>query len=233
MQQQQLDPKEIIEGPPRRKHPVLLRQTSFKALDEQITFIRADGLETQGSHTARFGEIEQRGMALTPKGRKLYDHLLAETLAAVPDALSYVEDYYRQLQLSFERFPDDLIEIWRQGLGYFRFQMHSTPFDPLATDLDSLITQGHLELIPITYEDFLPVSAAGIFRSNLDPQQSQDFERSPNQLEFENALGYPLHNEFDYYATIQAESLERCLQQAEYEPRTIDSLLQQLSARNH
>ncbi len=30
----------------------------------------------QGTHTARFGEIEQRGVALTPKGRQIYDELL-------------------------------------------------------------------------------------------------------------------------------------------------------------
>ncbi len=29
--------------------------------------------QKQGTHTARFGEIEQRGVALTPKGRQLYD----------------------------------------------------------------------------------------------------------------------------------------------------------------
>jgi uncharacterized glyoxalase superfamily metalloenzyme YdcJ len=32
--------------------------------------------DAQGSHSARFGEIEQRGVALTPKGRALYDQLL-------------------------------------------------------------------------------------------------------------------------------------------------------------
>ena len=34
--------------------------------------------EHKGTHTARFGEIEQRGVALTPKGRELYDSLLAK-----------------------------------------------------------------------------------------------------------------------------------------------------------
>jgi uncharacterized glyoxalase superfamily metalloenzyme YdcJ len=32
--------------------------------------------EHRGTHSARFGEIEQRGVALTPKGRALYDRLL-------------------------------------------------------------------------------------------------------------------------------------------------------------
>ena len=54
--------KEVVEGPPRRKHPILLRQTSFKALEEPVRFLGAD---TAGTHTARFGEVEQRGIALT------------------------------------------------------------------------------------------------------------------------------------------------------------------------
>ncbi|VDZ78840.1 putative cytoplasmic protein [Salmonella bongori] len=54
------------------KSPFCWRQTSFKALEEQVLFVG----EKQGTHTARFGEIEQRGVALTPKGRQLYDELL-------------------------------------------------------------------------------------------------------------------------------------------------------------
>ena len=67
-----ITPKDVIEGPPRRQWPILLRQTSFKALEESIDF--AD--HHDGTHTARFGEIEQRGVALTPRGRALYDQLL-------------------------------------------------------------------------------------------------------------------------------------------------------------
>ncbi|MGH8360044.1 MAG: 2-oxoadipate dioxygenase/decarboxylase HglS, partial [Pseudomonas sp.] len=78
-----ITPKAVIEGPPRRQCPILLRQTSFKALDEAIAFTDA-----KGSHSARFGEIEQRGVALTPKGRALYDQLLnaaRDELGAFPN----------------------------------------------------------------------------------------------------------------------------------------------------
>jgi uncharacterized glyoxalase superfamily metalloenzyme YdcJ len=67
-----IEPKALIEGPPRREVPILLRQTSFKALEEPVMFAG----EHKGTHSARFGEIEQRGIALTPKGRALYDRLL-------------------------------------------------------------------------------------------------------------------------------------------------------------
>ncbi|MDQ8589275.1 2-oxoadipate dioxygenase/decarboxylase HglS, partial [Klebsiella aerogenes] len=69
-----IEPKALIEGPPRREVPILLRQTSFKALEEPVMFAG----EHKGTHSARFGEIEQRGVALTPKGRALYDRLRNE-----------------------------------------------------------------------------------------------------------------------------------------------------------
>src|SRR5699024_10661562 len=72
MPEYDITPKKIIEGPPKRSRDILLRQTSFKALEESIRFAGA----STGHHTARFGEIEQRGIALTPAGRKLYDELL-------------------------------------------------------------------------------------------------------------------------------------------------------------
>ncbi|MET1038518.1 MAG: VOC family protein [Aeromicrobium sp.] len=65
-----------IQGPPRTEKPdVLLRQTSFRALAEPRTFRDADGSLTSGDLRVRFGEVEARGVALTPKGRDLYDSL--------------------------------------------------------------------------------------------------------------------------------------------------------------
>jgi uncharacterized glyoxalase superfamily metalloenzyme YdcJ len=72
-----IDAKAVIEGPPPRRCPILLRQTSFKALQETVHFPSGEAADA-GTHTARFGEIEQRGLALTPKGRALYDQLLAQ-----------------------------------------------------------------------------------------------------------------------------------------------------------
>ena len=58
--------------------PILLRQTSFRALDEQRTFRQPDGTLGEGTLRVRFGEVEQRGIALTEKGREIYDAMLAE-----------------------------------------------------------------------------------------------------------------------------------------------------------
>lgn len=76
-----LPAKAVIEGPPRRSCPILLRQTSFKVLDKSVSFPADNGTWVEGHHTARFGEIEQRGVALTRKGRALYDQLLVQVRA--------------------------------------------------------------------------------------------------------------------------------------------------------
>ncbi|XPE41605.1 2-oxoadipate dioxygenase/decarboxylase family protein [Shigella flexneri] len=54
-----IEPKILIEGPPRRRGTILLRQDHFKALEEMVLFA---GRET-GHAFAHFGEIEQRGVA--------------------------------------------------------------------------------------------------------------------------------------------------------------------------
>lgn len=72
-----------IQGPPRTHRPeILLRQTSFRALAEPRTFREGDGSLSQGELRVRFGEVEQRGVALTPTGRALYDERGVE---AFPD----------------------------------------------------------------------------------------------------------------------------------------------------
>lgn len=168
MQAEGLPAKEVIEGPPTRTCPILLRQTSFHALHEPIRFL--DGVD--GGHTARFGEIEQRGVALTPKGRALYDTCLNE--ARANKALPYTE----ALSAAFARFPDDWATLQAEGLAYFYNN------DPAR---------------PVIYEDFLPVSAAGIFKSNLGGGDSGAEELIGSQKEFESALGVQVFDSFSLY----------------------------------
>lgn len=207
-----ISPKAVVEGPPRRNCPILLRQTSFKALQEPVAFPGADGSLTAGHHTARFGEIEQRGIALTPKGRALYDKLLNDTRAVARPAAdgSNAAEYVAALEATFEAFPDDWDAIRREGLGYFTFAAApGRSIDPDA-GIDTLVARGDLVATPLVYEDFLPVSAAGIFQSNLGDNAAQHFEASPNQRVFEHALGAAVLDEFEHYAAIQAASLNAC-----------------------
>jgi uncharacterized glyoxalase superfamily metalloenzyme YdcJ len=205
-------PKAIVEGPPTRACPILLRQTSFKALEESVSFQSADGSWKQGSHTARFGEIEQRGVALTPKGRALYDELLNASRAIIRPATdgSNAAEYQQALSEAFKPFPDSWVGIRAEGLGYFAYSLtakgRKSKAD-MSQSLDSLIADGVLQFDPIVYEDFLPVSAAGIFQSNLGDDAAQDFVASPNQQRFETDLGARVLNEFDHYAGIELASI--------------------------
>lgn len=211
-----ISPKAVVEGPPTRKCAVLLRQTSFKALEEAVSFTDAEGEWKAGTHTARFGEIEQRGIALTPKGRGLYDALLDKTRARIRPASdgSNAAEYVRILGEVFEEFPDTWAEIREQGLGYFAYSIadrSKAKSELTVANLDKLIAEGAIQFDPIVYEDFLPVSAAGIFQSNLGDDDTQEFTESPNQKRFEADLGATVLNEFEHYARIERESVEGAL----------------------
>ena len=209
MPQRGMNAKNVVEGPPAANH-ILLRQTSFKALTEDVLF---DG--ENGSHTARFGEIEQRSAALTPKGRAIYDELLnevRETITPAPDG-SNAQEYMNVLNEVFEKLPSSLNEMREQHLAYFQYFVTE---EGLAEginhdDVEELIAGGLVDFVPITYEDFLPVSAAGIFSSNASDKTRVDTFKSSSQEEFEKALGQNVANEFALYQTMEDESLKAVL----------------------
>ncbi|KAF9878829.1 hypothetical protein CkaCkLH20_03729 [Colletotrichum karsti] len=225
--------KSRIEGPPPRKCPVLLRQTSFLALQEGIRFAVSGRDEfVDGFHKARFGEIEERGAAVTPAGRKLYDNLLDETMstakssgrASDPAAMDEI------LKTTFEQYPDDWDSLRRRGLVYSEYRCRDDAISKLGrisgleitegnSLLDRLVSEGVLEALPITYEDFLPFSAAGIFQSNLQSGNSSNSamqkEEAPKpDLEgYEKALQCSVLDANDLYAQAERKSLERCAEE--------------------
>lgn len=241
--------KDRIEGPPRRKCPILLRQTSFLALEEGIRFPsrESDGEESseddnenlvEGHHKARFGEIEERGAAVTGKGRKLYDELLEEAAAAAAAAqqASNSEEAYAKV---FEKFPDTWDELRRQKLIYCEYTCESNAREKLAgldltssSDgdgkearatklLDMLVQCGVLTARPLTYEDFLPFSAAGIFQSNLQSKQQPAVAVAPTAVVevkksggdregYERAMQCSALDSDQLYAEAQRRSLEKC-----------------------
>lgn len=210
-----ITPKTVIEGPPPRRCPVLLRQTSFKALQEKVSFINEEGNAVTGSHTARFGEIEQRGVALTPKGRALYDKLLNIARTQAPSE-SNAQAYMQALTDIFAELPDSYEALRKQELAYFRYFV--TDKDDAVTqdgprDLDALIQSGYIHYEPLVYEDFLPVSAAGIFQSNLGDQAQTQYAEASSKDRFEQALGASVLDELALYAETQARSLKRCEEQ--------------------
>ncbi|MGE2720872.1 2-oxoadipate dioxygenase/decarboxylase [Mycolicibacterium celeriflavum] len=158
---------DAIQGPPRVDGPpVLLRQTSFRALAEPRRFREQDGTVAEGTLRVRFGEVEARGVALTPKGRECYDAAMA-----APDPAAAWDQH----------FPGSDEELAASGLAYYRGG------DPSK---------------PIVYEDFLPASAAGIFRSNLDTDARADntaggFDYSMQWLA--DRIDRPIHDPYELY----------------------------------
>lgn len=198
-----INPKAVIEGPPPRQCPILLRQTSFKALEETVKFIGEQGGQIVGSHTARFGEIEQRGVALTKKGRQYYDELLHQ--AREQASKTQDKTYEQVLAEVFSAFPDDWETLRKADLAFFEY--HPSKEITPNTDLETLIELGEVSYTPLIYEDFLPVSAAGIFHSNLGGDGGQNFTANANQVAFQQALGASVIDEFELYEKIQADSL--------------------------
>ena len=161
---------DAIQGPPAWHGPaVLLRQTSFRALAEPRRFRDADGTVSDGTLRVRFGEVEARGVALTPKGRDRYDAAMA-----MPDPAASWSDY----------FPATDEGMAAAGLAYY----HGG--DPSK---------------PVVYEDFLPASAAGIFRSNLetDTQPAEAVDNSDYSLNWmAGQIGHPIHDPYELYEKV-------------------------------
>lgn len=202
-----------IQGPPDWTGPdLLLRQTSFRALAERRAFREPDGSLGEGELRVRFGEVEQRGIALTPAGRELFDELVAEAdrrLAEQPGR-TRVEVAREVWQ---ERLPDTEADLERQGLAYFRYRVgNARPAGSPPTELGELIAGGWLVAEPIVYEDFLPRSAAGIFNSNLSDSGSRDESQQATERDqawLAEVIGRPIAEPFDLYAAERADSLRQ------------------------
>jgi len=209
-----------IQGPPRWDGPdVLLRQTSFRALSEPRTFREADGTISQGALRVRFGEVEARGIALTPAGRDRFDELVA----AVDRRLAEDPDLRRAEvapQVWSEGLPATERDLCLGGLGFFTFRVDPgaaagrlTPEQGTALqggDVDALVRAGVLRPEPIVYEDFLPRSAAGIFASNLTDSGTMDAdqggaERDPAWMA--DVMGTTVNTPEELYAEEASASL--------------------------
>ncbi|WP_372371169.1 2-oxoadipate dioxygenase/decarboxylase family protein [Candidatus Uabimicrobium sp. HlEnr_7] len=197
--------KDSIEGPPARNVRILLRQTSYKAVVEEVIFTDESGEKSKGSHKARFGEIEERGMAMTSKGKKLYENALKR--------------YMENNDVSeFSVIPDNYTELYKQKLGYYIYAATSQTKDKgsLCCDIDELIANGDVILTPLRYEDFLPVSAAGIFASNLENygvEKRVHAEVDYRKEQLEEIIGQQIYDSFDIYGSQSAQSLMNTYQQ--------------------
>lgn len=209
--------KDSTEGPA-WDTPVLLRQDAYKALTEPVTFTNSDGSTVDTVHTARFGEIEQRFYATTPEGRTLYDRCLADAEAAKAKNPSLAktdpEAYEAEYASHFADFPKTLPELLKAGLVYGLY----SPTDAgkaasgsiTSTDIHDLVEQGYADYEGLRYEDFLPVSAAGIFASNLNQYGTKSTATSKptyTRAMLEDILGRPIIDTDAVYRGLWAKSL--------------------------
>jgi uncharacterized glyoxalase superfamily metalloenzyme YdcJ len=210
--------KDFTEGPS-EDTPVLLRQDAYKALTEPVTFEEDDGSAVGATHTARFGEIEERFYACTPAGRALYDRCLAEADAArEKDPALPRKDwdaYERAYAAPFAAFPKTLLELVAAGLVFARFAPTPTGLaaarggSVATTDLVELARRGLVTCEGLRYEDFLPVSAAGIFASNLNQYGTASTARvrpTYSKAVLERIMGMPIVEATDVSAGIDAAS---------------------------
>jgi len=211
--------KDFTEGPPANT-PILLRQDSYKALTEPVKFHEADGTMVDTVHTARFGEIEQRFYATTPKGRALYDECLAtaeKMREAEPDLIKRDYNAYQQAYAKcFAPFPKTLPALLEQGLVYARYAVtarggSAAKANAIATtDLAELTKLGYVRVEGLRYEDFLPFSAAGIFASNLGQYGTKSTATAKpvyTQATLENIMGRKIIDPNVVYQGLQAQSV--------------------------
>jgi uncharacterized glyoxalase superfamily metalloenzyme YdcJ len=207
-----------IQGPPDWEGPdVLLRQTSFKALAEERLFRHADGTVRPGSLRVRFGEVEQRGVALTAWGRDRYDRMVAEVdarLGAAPAGTIRV-DVARSVWQEF--LPSTEQELALRGLAFFTYAVATTRRPAGAVlSLRELVEAGVLVPVPIVYEDFLPRSAAGIFQSNLTDEGTRDDDLLGTPYDIETlgeVIGRPIADPMLLYEAQQSASVAAATEQ--------------------
>lgn len=206
----------VVQGPPPRRVPILLRQGSFLALAEQFLFPDGKGGLIPFDHTERFGEYEtKKAAALTPKGMGQCLEALNEARSNLrPDGSNYMD----ALIEAFQDFPDDPETLRKEGLIYVRYrptQLGLAQKGMLQNmPMDELVKQGLVEYDWIEYKDFLDANAAGIFQSNLNSKKDNNTPRIPpsDPKKLNDALGREVMDPYALYAAEQARSEKSTLE---------------------
>lgn len=140
-----------IQGP-KTKVLTQLKQSALIAPPQEIQFIDKNGEIVMGTNPSSFVEFENDGIALTPKGQK-------------------------QLAQSANLIPDTAEKIFEQELGFYTLHVTEKGRKASKETLASLSTtemekQEFVEKRAVIYKDFLPISAAGIFKATLGNREA-------------------------------------------------------------
>ncbi len=212
----------------RRTCAILLRQTSFKALEEAGLFQgRRRRLADRNAYRPLRGDRKpwHRPDAEGPRAlRHAALRIRASRSARPPTDRTQAHTRRRSSMLS-RPFRTTGPTFATQGLGYFRYcadgkgPERSNGVNPTPASSTVWSRTASSASIPIVYEDFLPVSAAGIFQSNLgDEADAGVHAQAPTSSASSATSARPVLNEFDHYAGIEG---------------AIDRRMPQLSACEH
>ena len=138
---------------------VLLRQTSFRALAEPRRFREPDGTHHRGTPRVRFGEVEARGIALTPAGPGRYDAAARRGPSSrLCHAGARRHDVARACGRT--RFPRDRGRLAAAGPRLLHLPRGRRPrpaaAGPRRPRTSAAVERGWVVREPIVYEDFLP-----------------------------------------------------------------------------
>lgn len=145
--------------------------------------------------------------------------LSAEKYGQYPDGVPSLDDIEINDGAAFGNatntpLPDCYDHLRSEGLAYFHYfltdkaRTAAQAGPALSSDLEALVSQGYVDFDPIVYEDFLPVSAAGIFQSNLGDNAANDRLERSNRGVFEHALGGSVADEFALYQALEDASIK-------------------------
>lgn len=120
-------------------------------------------------------------------------------------------DYDRSLAAAFEHFPDTYDALRVRELAYFRYVVRDEGRggndDARPRESSELIRRGSIVCDPIVYEDFFPISAAGIFRFNLGERKPTSARNAEDRELFEHELGRRVIDEHGLYVKMEESSL--------------------------
>jgi len=162
-----------------------------------------------GSVRVRFGEVEARGIALTPAGRDRYDAMTAEVDRVLADSPGTNRAEVAG-QIWAQHLPSSELGLLRDGLGFFTYSVADASAAIPGSDVAAMVEAGALSATPIVYEDFLPRSAAGIFQSNLTAEATLDSAKQAPRRDagwLSDVLGQAVAEPAELYAAQQQASL--------------------------
>ena len=172
-------------------------------------------------HKARFGEIEARGVALTREGEAAYNSYGIESEPDPAARKARIEKFTAE-------YPRTDRQLHDAGWAYYTYQATDAGRArrergaARKADFKVLLDAGEVTLVPQTYHDFLPFSAAAIFRANLTEGSrgidSVKRDASDNRRILEGAMGTAIADRHALHRSDRDESLRRVYAELNLQP---------------